>query len=147
MAFARKSKARKSPANRGRPRKSSPVPAKKTARSAPAVSAAKETQAPRKRGRSADSGRTASAHSRTDSIVAAQLETMSRGLHAIPALRDDIQHLRVRVEELAERIDELLKRPAEPNRRHPEDNQVPPTPEPESEPETPAWETEDTEVL
>jgi hypothetical protein len=70
---------------------------------------------------------------------------LSGELHAIPALRDDIQDLRARVEELTERIDELLKRPVEPNRHRPEDNHVPPTPEPE--PETAVWETEDTEVL
>jgi hypothetical protein len=145
MAFARKSKARKSPANRVHPRKSSPVPTKKTGRSASAALAAKDTQAPRKRGRRAGSGRPASAHGRTDSVVAAQLGTMNGELHAIPALRDDIQALRVRVEELTERIDALLKRPVEPNRHRPEDNHVPPIPEPE--PETAAWETEDTEVL
>jgi hypothetical protein len=84
-------------------------------------------------------------HDRTDSVVAAQLDTKNGELHAIPALRDDIQALHVRVEELTERIDELPKRPVEPNRHRPEDNHVPPTPEPE--PETAAWETEDTEVL
>jgi hypothetical protein len=145
MAFAGKLKARKALANRGRPRKSSPVPAKKTGRSASAASAAKETQAPRKRGRPVGSGRPAAAHGRTDSVVAAQLETMRRALHAIPALRDDIRELRGRVEELTERIDELLKRPAEANRNRPENNHVPTTPEPK--PEAAAWETEDTEVL
>jgi hypothetical protein len=145
MAFARKSKARKSPANRGRPRKSSPVPAKKTARGAPATLAAKETQAPRKRGRPAGSGRPASAHGRRDSVVAAQLETMSGELHAIPALRDDIQDLRVRIEELTERLNELLKRPAEPDRSRPDENHAAPAPQPEL--ETAAWETEDANVL
>jgi hypothetical protein len=75
-----------------------------------------------------------------DSVVAAQLETMSGAVHAIPALREDIEDLRVWVEEFTERIDELLKRSVEPNRNRPEDNQVPPPPEPEPEPETAAWE-------
>jgi hypothetical protein len=82
-----------------------------------------------------------------DSVVAAQLETMSGELQAIPVLRDDIQDLRLRVEELTERIDELLKRPVEPNRHRPEDNQLPTTPEPKPGSETAAWETEEMEVL
>jgi hypothetical protein len=145
MAFARKSKARKSPANRDRPRKSSPVRAKKTARDAPTASLVKGTQGPRKRRRRAGSDGAASAHSRTDSVVAAQLDAMSSELHAIPALRDDIQDLRVQVEELTKRIDELLNRPTEPNIHCPDDNQAPPTPEPE--PERAACETEGADAL
>ena len=145
MALVRKSTARKSPANRGRPRKSSPAPAKKSARNAPAASPVKETKAPRKRGRPAGSGRAVAAHGRTDSVVAAQLEAMSNELQTIPALRDDIQDLRLRIEELTERINELLKRPAAPDRPRPDENQAAPAPEPD--PETAAWETEDANVL
>jgi hypothetical protein len=145
MAFARKSKARKSPANRGRPRKSSPVRAKKTARDAPTASLVKGTQGPPKRRRRVGSDGAASAHSRTDSVVAAQLDAMSSELHAIPALRDDIQDLRGQVEELTKRIDELLKHTAEPGIPRPDEGQAPPAPEPE--PETAAWETEDANVL
>jgi hypothetical protein len=79
--------------------------------------------------------------------VAAPLEAMSNELRSIPALRDDIQDLRLRIEELTERINELLKRPAEPNSaRRPDENQTPP-PTPELEPETAAWKTEDADVL
>jgi hypothetical protein len=145
MALARKSTARKSPTNRGRPGKSSPVPAKKTAGGAPAVSSMKEAQASRKRSRPAGSGRSAAAHGRTDSIFAAQLEAMSKELQTIPGLRDDIQVLRLRIEELTERIDELLKRPTASDEPRADETQAPPSPE--SEPETATWEVEDADVL
>jgi hypothetical protein len=144
MALAR-STARKSPTSRGRPGKSSPVPAKKTARGAPAVSPVKEAKASRKRSRPAGSDRAAAAHGRTDSIFAAQLEAMSDELQTIPALRDEIQVLRLRIEELTGRIDELLKRPTAPDEPRTDETQAPPIPEPE--PETTAWEVEDANVL
>jgi hypothetical protein len=145
MVLARISTARKSPANRGRSRKSSPVPVKKITRGAPAVSPAKEAQASPMRGRPAGSARSAAADGRTGSFFAAQLEAMSNELQTIPALCDDIQVLRFRIEALTERIDELLERPTAPEEARADETQAPPSPEPE--PETAAWEVEDANVL
>jgi hypothetical protein len=70
---------------------------------------------------------------------------MSNELQTIPALRGDIQVLRLRIEELTERIDELLKRPTASDEPRTDETQAPPSPE--SEPEAAAWEVEDADVL
>ena len=56
---------------------------------------------------------------------------MSKELQTIPALRDDIQVLRLRIEELTERIDELLKRSTAPDEPRTDETQAPPRTEPE----------------
>ena len=106
----RKSTTRKT-GTRGRPGKNPPRAAKKAAHRSASTSAIKETQtpAPRKPRQPAGFGRAASARRQLDTVLAAQLETISNELQSIAGLRREIKEFRARIDVLSEAVDALIK--------------------------------------
>jgi hypothetical protein len=96
---------------RGRPGKNPPRATKKAAHRSASTPAIKEMQtpAPRKPRQPAGFGRAGSGRRQLNSVLAAQLETISNELQSIAGLRREIEELRARIDVLNEAVDALIK--------------------------------------